>query len=70
MHVPFLSKSFSRSAHVEVQRRGFSFPDIVNGDHGGGPSVTIPDGNPFAGRTAGGGTRRQIFGTKCALPLC
>ncbi|KAF8981911.1 hypothetical protein BDQ17DRAFT_1262609 [Cyathus striatus] len=28
-----------------------------------GKEITISDGNPFAGRKAGGGTRDQIFGT-------
>ncbi|KAI0038094.1 hypothetical protein FA95DRAFT_1477823, partial [Auriscalpium vulgare] len=29
---------------------------------GGGKIVTIPAGQPFAGRSAGGGTRQQVFG--------
>ncbi|KAG6327969.1 hypothetical protein ID866_11120 [Astraeus odoratus] len=32
--------------------------------NGGGQSIVIPLGQLFAGRTAGGGTRIQIFGTK------
>ncbi|KAI6104448.1 hypothetical protein EDD16DRAFT_1730513 [Pisolithus croceorrhizus] len=31
---------------------------------GGGDSIPIPDGEPFAGRSAGGGTRDQTFGSK------
>ncbi|KAI5987087.1 hypothetical protein EDD15DRAFT_2146347, partial [Pisolithus albus] len=31
---------------------------------GGGESIVIPDGQPFAGRSAGGGTRGQIFGNR------
>jgi len=31
---------------------------------GGGRVVTIPSGQPFAGRSEGGGTRSQIFGTQ------
>ncbi|KAI6150162.1 hypothetical protein EDD17DRAFT_1765973 [Pisolithus thermaeus] len=31
---------------------------------GGGDSIVIPDGEPFVGRSAGGGTRDQIFGSK------
>ncbi|KIJ11681.1 hypothetical protein PAXINDRAFT_171634 [Paxillus involutus ATCC 200175] len=31
--------------------------------YGGGPSITIPVGQFFSGRTAGGGTRLQVFGT-------
>ncbi|KAF9814144.1 hypothetical protein IEO21_05282 [Rhodonia placenta] len=30
---------------------------------GGGRAVTIPAGQPFAGRTSGGGTRGQVYGT-------
>ncbi|KAI6016125.1 hypothetical protein BKA83DRAFT_4338508, partial [Pisolithus microcarpus] len=32
--------------------------------YGGGKSIVIPDGQPFAGRSAGGGTRDQIFGNR------
>ncbi|KAG6331314.1 hypothetical protein ID866_7774 [Astraeus odoratus] len=32
--------------------------------YGGGKSITIPSGQPFEGRSAGGGTRDQVFGTK------
>ncbi|KIK75334.1 hypothetical protein PAXRUDRAFT_835715 [Paxillus rubicundulus Ve08.2h10] len=32
--------------------------------YGGGPSITIPAGQFFSGRTAGGGTRLQVFGTR------
>ncbi|KAF9232573.1 hypothetical protein BU15DRAFT_81076 [Melanogaster broomeanus] len=31
---------------------------------GGGNPITIPSGQLFAGRTAGGGTRGQVFGTR------
>ncbi|KAI5999711.1 hypothetical protein EDD15DRAFT_76125 [Pisolithus albus] len=31
---------------------------------GGGESIVIPDGQPFAGRSAGGGTRDQIYGNR------
>ncbi|KAF7789717.1 hypothetical protein EIP86_000663 [Pleurotus ostreatoroseus] len=31
---------------------------------GGGVPVTIPQGQPFAGRQLGGGTRTQVFGTQ------
>lgn len=32
--------------------------------YGGGKPIVIPAGQPFAGRSAGGATRSQIFGTK------
>lgn len=32
--------------------------------YGGGKAAIIPAGQPFAGRSAGGGTRDQIYGTK------
>ncbi|KIM50671.1 hypothetical protein SCLCIDRAFT_34087 [Scleroderma citrinum Foug A] len=32
--------------------------------YGGGKSITIPSGQLFEGRSAGGGTRNQIFGSK------
>ncbi|KAG6331340.1 hypothetical protein ID866_7751 [Astraeus odoratus] len=32
--------------------------------YGGGKAITIPSGQPFEGRSAGGGTRDQVFGTK------
>lgn len=32
---------------------------------GGGKVTTIPLGSPFAGRTIGGGTRGEVFGTRC-----
>ncbi|KAF9484644.1 hypothetical protein BDN70DRAFT_989357 [Pholiota conissans] len=31
---------------------------------GGGRAITIPSGQPFAGRSAGGGTRSQVAGTQ------
>ncbi|TFK46473.1 hypothetical protein OE88DRAFT_893085 [Heliocybe sulcata] len=31
---------------------------------GGGRSITIPSGQLFSGRTAGGGTRAQVYGTR------
>ena len=31
---------------------------------GGGKVSTIPSGQPFAGRTQGGGTRDQVFGSR------
>ncbi|KAI0071655.1 hypothetical protein K474DRAFT_1606564 [Panus rudis PR-1116 ss-1] len=33
-------------------------------NQGGGPMVTIPSGQPFAGRAAGGGSRDQVFGSQ------
>jgi hypothetical protein len=33
-------------------------------EYGGRKAVTIPRGHPFAGRTAGGATRGQVYGTK------
>ncbi|KZT24819.1 hypothetical protein NEOLEDRAFT_1134485 [Neolentinus lepideus HHB14362 ss-1] len=32
--------------------------------NGGGKSITVPAGQPFAGRTAGSGTRNNIYGTQ------
>lgn len=32
--------------------------------YGGGKSIIIPAGQLFAGRSAGGGTRDQIYGTR------
>jgi len=32
--------------------------------YGGGKPIIIPAGQPFAGRSAGGATRDQVFGTK------
>ena len=34
---------------------------------GGGKSTTIPYGVPFAGRTAGGATRGQVYGSRWVL---
>ena len=34
---------------------------------GGGKVVIIPSGSPFAGRTAGGGTRNQVYGSRRVL---
>ena len=31
---------------------------------GGGPPSTIPAGQPFSGRSQGGGTRNDVYGTK------
>ena len=36
---------------------------------GGGPALTIPAGQLFAGRSAGGGLRSQIYGTPLVLLL-
>jgi hypothetical protein len=36
--------------------------------HGGGKAALIPLGQPFAGRTAGGGTRDQVYGNRYAEP--
>ena len=30
--------------------------------------VAIPQGEPFAGRTYGGGTRDLVYGTRCVSP--
>lgn len=32
---------------------------------GGGKAITLPAGQPFAGRTAGGATRAQVYGSAC-----
>ncbi|KAF8982120.1 hypothetical protein BDQ17DRAFT_831414 [Cyathus striatus] len=37
--------------------------------NGGGKVITIPVGQAFAGRQAGGGTRDQIYGTRWVLVL-
>ncbi|KZT69984.1 hypothetical protein DAEQUDRAFT_725971 [Daedalea quercina L-15889] len=37
--------------------------DAVAYGAGGGHPVTIPKGEPFAGRTSGGGTRGEVYGT-------
>lgn len=34
---------------------------------GGGKVVIIPSGSPFAGRTAGGGARNQVYGSRRVL---
>ena len=75
MYVPLLSKSHSHSRRLE--RRQFEVEIFLSGDslgksdpeaygygHGGGNSTVSPEGHPFAGRRAGGGTRDQVFGTK------
>lgn len=36
---------------------------------GGGKTTVIPSGQIFAGRTSGGGTRSQVFGTR-SVGLC
>ena len=36
---------------------------------GGGKPITIPPGSTFAGRTSGGGTRQQIYGTRYLASL-
>jgi len=36
---------------------------------GGGAVTTIPAGSAFAGRTAGGGTRDGVYGTKCVFVI-
>lgn len=35
---------------------------------GGGSAVTIPSGQLFAGRSSGGGTRSQVYGTRHVSP--
>lgn len=35
--------------------------------NGGGKQITVPSGQPFAGRTEGGGSRSQVFGTRCMI---
>lgn len=37
---------------------------------GGGNPAPIPAGLPFAGRTQGGGTRNQVYGTRSVFNLC
>ncbi|KAK7012285.1 hypothetical protein R3P38DRAFT_1590134 [Favolaschia claudopus] len=43
---------------------GGSSTSIFTGGSGGGKNVTIPSGQTFAGRHAGGATRDQIYGSK------
>ena len=77
MYIPLLSKPHSHSRRLE--RRRLESSVSISGDllgrsggdtfgcgygHGGGHSTIIPEGHPFAGRSAGGGTRDQIFGSK------
>jgi len=75
MYVPFLSKF--KYSHSSLERRqtkeevpfsgdsfGNSDADAYGYGYGGGNSAVIPEGHPFAGRSVGGGTRDQIFGTK------
>ena len=76
MYIPLLSKLDSHSRRLERRRLGWV---AISGDllgrsdedtygsgygYGGGHSTIIPEGHPFAGRSAGGGTRDQIFGSK------
>jgi len=48
---------------INTSSEGGSSPAVVYGC-GGGRTVVIPSGHPFAGRTAGGGTRAEIYGTQ------
>jgi len=48
-------------SEVNTSSEGGSSPAVISGSGGGAPAV-IPDGDLFAGRTAGGGTRALIFG--------
>ncbi|KAF8348438.1 hypothetical protein F5887DRAFT_1129407 [Amanita rubescens] len=51
------------SSGISTSSGGGSSSAVVSGK-GGGKSVVITSGQPFAGRTAGGGTRTQIYGTR------
>jgi len=55
--VPSLS-----GTEISTSSEGGSSPAVIFGS-GGGRTVVIPSGHLFAGRTAGGGTRAEIYGT-------
>ncbi|TFY68517.1 hypothetical protein EVJ58_g976 [Rhodofomes roseus] len=53
----------SKGEDVPVSGSTDGESDAVAYGAGGGKSVTIPQGQPFAGRTSGGGTRGEVYGT-------
>ncbi|KAF8348437.1 hypothetical protein F5887DRAFT_586979 [Amanita rubescens] len=55
--VPSLS-----GTEISTSSEGGLSPAVIFGS-GGGRTVVIPSGHLFAGRTAGGGTRAEIYGT-------
>ncbi|KAJ3564630.1 hypothetical protein NP233_g8175 [Leucocoprinus birnbaumii] len=55
------STSSSRSPPISF---GGSSKSISTTTNGGGPSIQIPAGQPFAGRSQGGASRDQIYGTR------
>ncbi|PPQ65305.1 hypothetical protein CVT24_011432 [Panaeolus cyanescens] len=59
------SSGSARSSPVSVA--GTSKSATVGGNGGGAP-ITIPAGQPFAGSTAGGGTRAQVYGSRSYTP--
>lgn len=52
--------------HIPVTVSGSSKEMVAYGG-GGGKSTRIPGNAPFAGRYEGGGTRAQVFGTRCVV---
>ena len=74
----FKRSSSSSSSSVKPGTRGAIVP--VSGPthgiteataYGSGSTrvVSIPSGQPFSGRTYGGGTRSAVYGTQCVLLL-
>jgi hypothetical protein len=56
----------SETAHSSVSGTvgGSAGKHTASTGFGGGKAITIPAGQPFAGRAAGGGDRDEIFGTR------
>ena len=50
-------------SEIDTSSEGGSSPAVIDGT-GDEASVIIPDGTIFAGRTAGGATRVQIYGNR------
>lgn len=58
--------SSSRGSSSSVTIAGSSRSATSYGS-GGGKASTIPSGQIFAGRIEGGGTRDQVFGSRCDI---
>ncbi|GJE85389.1 hypothetical protein PsYK624_014680 [Phanerochaete sordida] len=58
------SSTGGRSVPLSGSTGGSSGRSITAYGRGGGSATTIPSGQPFAGRSVGGGTRDQVFGTR------
>ncbi|KAF8348442.1 hypothetical protein F5887DRAFT_879841 [Amanita rubescens] len=55
------ASSGNSGSEISTSSEGGTGPAVISGT-GGGTPVIIPNGDLFAGRTAGGGTRALIFG--------